>query len=88
MLENNFFSCNIHLNKGVRQMQLEKYFEGKPRGTKVAMARALGISKVWLSILIAGTHKASPELCVRIEKYTDGAVSRFNLRPDIFGRLK
>jgi len=69
-------------------MTLDKYFEGKPRGTKIAMARALGISKTWMSLLIAGSHKASPELCVRIEKYTKSAVSRFNLRPDIFGSTK
>jgi DNA-binding transcriptional regulator YdaS (Cro superfamily) len=69
-------------------MTLEKYFETKPRGSKTAMARALGISKTWLSLVVSGRRPASPELCVAIERYTKGAVSRRNLRPDVFGAIR
>lgn len=69
-------------------MTLEKYFQNKPRGSKIAMARALGISKTWLSLVISGRQGASPELCVAIERYTKGAVSRRNLRPDVFGDIR
>ena len=69
-------------------MTLEKFFENKPRGSKIAMARAIGISKTWLSLVISGRASASPELCVLIERYTKGAVSRRNLRPDVFGVIR
>jgi DNA-binding transcriptional regulator YdaS (Cro superfamily) len=69
-------------------MTLDKYFENKPRGSKIAMARRLGISKTWLSLVISGKAPASPELCVEIERVTKGAVSRRNLRPDVFGVIR
>jgi hypothetical protein len=52
------------------------------------MARALGISKTWLSLVISGRQAASPELCVAIERLTKGVVSRRNLRPDVFGDIR
>ena len=69
-------------------MTLDKYFENKPRGSKITMARSLGISKTWLSLVISGRRAASPELCVAIERYTKGVVSRRNLRPDVFGDIR
>jgi DNA-binding transcriptional regulator YdaS (Cro superfamily) len=41
-----------------------------------------------MALLVAGSDIPSPELCVEIEKYTNGAVTRVELRPDIFGVLK
>lgn len=70
------------------EMTLEKFFEGKPRGSKLLMAKSLGISKTWLSLVISSRKQASPELCVEIERYTRGAVSRRNLRPDVFGDIR
>jgi DNA-binding transcriptional regulator YdaS (Cro superfamily) len=52
------------------------------------MAREIGISQTWLALLIAGTHVPSAEVCVDIEKYTNGAVTRKELRPDLFGDLR
>lgn len=66
-------------------MTLSDYFESKPRGAKVAMAKALGISKTWLSLVLGGKKLPSPRLCVEIEGYTKGQVKRRNLRPDVFG---
>ena len=69
-------------------MTLTEFFDTKPRGAKLAMARKLGISKTWLSLLISGREVPSPELSVAIERYTKGQVRRTTLRPDIFGELR
>jgi DNA-binding transcriptional regulator YdaS (Cro superfamily) len=69
-------------------MTLIEFFENKPRGAKIAMARKLRVSKTWLSLLISGREVPSPELSGSIEKYTNGLVKRATLRPDIFGELK
>ena len=69
-------------------MTLSEFFENKPRGAKIAMARKLRVSKTWLSLLISGREVPSPELSGSIERYTNGLVKRATLRPDIFGELK
>lgn len=66
-------------------MTLQQYFSDQNRGAKVAMAKALGISKTWLSLLISGKEQPSPSLAVEISKYTKNKVSRKDLRPDLFG---
>jgi len=69
-------------------MTLSEFFEAKPRGAKIAMAKKLGVSKTWLSLVISGRKVPSPELSGAIERYTRGLVKRTTLRPDIFGELK
>jgi len=69
-------------------MTLSEFFEAKPRGAKIAMAKKLGVSKTWLSLVISGRQVPSPELSGAIERYTKGLVKRTTLRPDIFGELK
>jgi DNA-binding transcriptional regulator YdaS (Cro superfamily) len=69
-------------------MTLTEFFQFKPRGSKLAMAKQLGISKTWMSLVIADRALASPELSAAIERYTKGLVTRKVLRPDIFGSLK
>jgi DNA-binding transcriptional regulator YdaS (Cro superfamily) len=69
-------------------MTLNEFFEAKPRGAKIAMAKKLGVSKTWLSLVISGRQMPSPELSGAIERYTKGLVKRTTLRPDIFGELK
>jgi DNA-binding transcriptional regulator YdaS (Cro superfamily) len=66
-------------------MDLKEYFDGQPYGAKATMARRLGITKTWMSLLISGRQKCGPELAVEIEKATGGAVTRESLRPDLFG---
>ena len=69
-----------------RVMTLTDYFEGKPRGAKIALARKLGISKTWLSLIMSGRQLPSPELARDIEIHTGRKVKRADLRPDIFGK--
>lgn len=69
-------------------MTLEEYFSDKKRGAKDALAKELGISRTWISQLIHGRGVCSPELAVEIERLTNGAVTRKELRPDMFGEIK
>jgi len=65
-------------------MTLTEYFSTEPRGGKSEMAEYLRITPTWLGLIMRGARKASPELCVRIERATGGLVTREELRPDIF----
>lgn len=67
-------------------MTLAEFFVGKPRGAKIELARKLGISKTWLSLVISGRQLPSPELARDIEVHTGRKVKRADLRPDIFGK--
>lgn len=47
-------------------------------------ARLFGISAPYLNQIIHGIRNPSPRLAIRIEKATDGRVSRKELLPDIW----
>jgi DNA-binding transcriptional regulator YdaS (Cro superfamily) len=68
-------------------MTLQEYFADKKRGAKDALAKDLGISRTWMSLIISGREVCSPELAVEIERLTEGAVTRKDLRPDLFGEV-
>jgi len=54
-------------------------------GGKTALARAIGAKShvnVWHW---ANGIKVSPRYCIAIEEATAGAVTRYDLRPDVFG---
>ena len=65
-------------------MTLREYFSTQQYGSKSAMAKALGITKNWMSQLILGQRRCSAELAVSIAKYTKNKVRARDLRPDIF----
>lgn len=69
-------------------MKLNDYFLDKPYGSKAALAAAIGISKTWMSQLVTGREQCSPALALKIEKATNGAVTREDLLPELFGRLQ
>lgn len=69
-------------------MTLEEYFRDKPRGAKIDLARKLGVSKTWMSLLVSGREVPSAGLALMIEKFTNGRVKRKTLRPDLFGEIK
>ena len=52
----------------------------------IALARRLGISKTWFSMIVTGRKLPSPELARDIELLTGRKVKRAELRPDIFGK--
>lgn len=65
-------------------MTLEEYFSTEPPGSIQEMAQFLGITTTWMSLLVNKHRQPSPELSVKIEKATQGLVTRGELRPDIF----
>jgi DNA-binding transcriptional regulator YdaS (Cro superfamily) len=69
-------------------MTLEEYFRDKPRGSKIELAKKLGVSKTWMSLIVSGREVPSAGLALMIEKFTNGKVKRKTLRPDLFGEIK
>jgi DNA-binding transcriptional regulator YdaS (Cro superfamily) len=69
-------------------MTLKDFFETKKLGAKTEMAKALGISRTWLALIINGQRVPSVRLSLDIERYTHGKVRRKDLRPDMFGAIK
>lgn len=67
-------------------MTLSEFFSNKDRGAKVEMAKTLGVSKTWFSLVLTGKKLPSPTLCNQIELLTKGKVKRAELRPDIFAK--
>jgi len=64
-------------------MTLEQYFSDKHRGAKADLARDLGITRTWLSLLVSGREVPSATLSIEIERRT--GIHRKYLRPDLFG---
>ena len=52
-----------------------------------ALARALGVSYQAVKFWIDGKRRLEPIRCVQIEQFTDGAVTRQELRPDDWWEL-
>jgi DNA-binding transcriptional regulator YdaS (Cro superfamily) len=71
------------INKDKR-MNLKEYFKEEPKGAISEMAKYLGITATWLSLIIHGRKQPSPKLAKKIEEATIGLVTKKDLRPDIF----
>ncbi|MCO1336800.1 helix-turn-helix domain-containing protein [Microbulbifer sp. OS29] len=54
-------------------------------GTQKRIADLLGVSPACVSQWNRGVRKVPPRLCRAIEQFTKGAVTREELRPDIYG---
>jgi transcriptional regulator with XRE-family HTH domain len=53
-----------------KHRSLAAYYKGKPRGSQIALARKLGVSKAYISFLVAGDRQPSLGLALRIEAET------------------
>jgi len=65
-------------------MTLYEYFKSEPLGSIAEMADYLGVSRVWMSKLIHNRSQPSIMLAIRIQKATQGLVTKEELRPDVF----
>ena len=65
-------------------MTLLEYFSTEPRGAKHEMAQYLGITDTYMSLLIHGKRRPSAQMAVAIARATQGLVTMYELRPDIF----
>lgn len=54
-------------------------------GGHVPLAKSLGIHPSLVSQWVTGRLNVAPRHCLPIESLTGGAVTRHDLRPDIFG---
>ena len=54
-------------------------------GSQTELARQLECSQVFVHQMQHGLRKVPARLCLPIERATGGAVTRYDLRPDIFG---
>lgn len=66
-------------------MNIETYYDSLPFGGRAALARQLGIANTYLWQICRGRKPIPPKLCIPIEAATDGAVTRYEARPDVFG---
>jgi DNA-binding transcriptional regulator YdaS (Cro superfamily) len=67
-------------------MTLQEFFATQPRGTKARIARACKISKTWMSLITSNRRTVGAQLAAMIEKETNGAVKKADLRPDLWGK--
>ncbi len=68
-------------------MNKKTYWKSLSPLEKEALADKLKVTKTYLSDLFNNSKKASTALCKKIEKATDGQVTKNSLRPDVWGRL-
>lgn len=64
-------------------MDISRY--AKANGGFPKLARALGRNAEFLRQIAKGRRRPSPETAIQIEAATNGAVTREELRPDVFG---
>ena len=72
-------------NKEIK-MTLQEYFKDKPRGAQSLLAKQLGISRTWLSLILTGKRQPSPRLAMEIERHTLRNVKRVDLLPELFSK--
>lgn len=65
-------------------MKLHDYLN-QDRNTQVELAKALGVSQGLVGHWVNGRRRITAERAIEIETATGGAVSRADLRPDLFG---
>lgn len=63
-------------------MELKKYLE---RTTQAAFADEVHVSQGMVGHWVTGRKRITAEKAVAIENATNGEVTRYELRPDIFG---
>lgn len=54
-------------------------------GSQRALAEKAGLSQQAISWLLNEAPQVTAEVAIKIERATDGKVSRIDLRPDLFG---
>jgi DNA-binding transcriptional regulator YdaS (Cro superfamily) len=54
-------------------------------GSQAALARAIGVSSAFVNDMVSGKKPVPAERCIAIESATGATVTRYDLRPDVFG---
>lgn len=66
-------------------MDLSSYYKALPQGGRKALAERIGTSPTFLYQMATGRRPVPDNLCVPLEKETQGEVSLRDLRPVLFG---
>jgi len=66
-------------------MDISTYYSNLPVGGRKALADALDVPPAFLYQIATGRRAVPPTLCRDVERATGGAVTRYDLRPDVFG---
>ena len=54
-------------------------------GSPSKLAQAIGVNRQFVHQWLHGARPVPPARCISIEKATGGTVTRYELRPDVFG---
>ena len=54
-------------------------------GSQKALAKKIDVTPVFVSQMVTGAKSIPARLCLPIENATENRVTRYELRPDIFG---
>lgn len=54
-------------------------------GSQAKLAKSLNVTPVFVNQMLHGIKKIPARLCIPIEQICDGSVTRYELRPDVFG---
>lgn len=69
-------------------MQLKRYINSFPRSQRMAvrqhLADQVGVGTACIGHWLAGIRQIPAERAVQLEQATDGAITRYELRPDLF----
>jgi len=65
-------------------MDMRTYWRSLSAAAKDEMARTLNCNRDYLAQIACGFRKGSPQMARQIESYTNGTVSKHELRPDVF----
>ncbi len=66
---------------------IKNYWDALTKPEQSALAKKVGSSTGYLRLVFNGYKKAGFLLAQRLEEETDGAVTKDQLRPDIYGNL-
>lgn len=56
-------------------------------GGQAHLAKAIGVTPAAVNQWVNGLRPVPPGRCIAIEKASGGAVTRYDLRPDVFGTV-
>lgn len=66
---------------------IKNYWDALTKPEQNALAKKVGSSTGYLRLVFNGYKKAGFLLAQRLEEETDGAVTKSQLRPDIYGNI-
>ena len=67
-------------------MDLRTWLKNNKGNARAQLAENVGTSPAYLTQIAGGWRNPSPRLTLLIEEHTYGQVTRYELRPDVYGQ--